>query len=347
MKYYIKRLNSQELGSVDESGKPKRGRYLYIAKSPDVLSMFPPLSETSLNDFASLPIVPLRDTDGIIYCTFTYHNSRFHGGDSTGGRGRDEYRIYLSQELEGGQNILQTGDILIFREGERLLSTDATGSTEPETQRIFYMKRLAATDPDHPLFTQCTGILKQKGSNANHAVFDGTFAEIEEDIKKFLSVSPDSVTALIPQQTITQTSASTDTKKIADLISSPVMFRDWVLTGYNRLCAVTQTALSGGGFVNLEAAHIKPHSHNGSYLPSNGIALSRDFHWAFDKGLFTLTDELKIMVHTDAEGDLLRNYDGKKIYVPDDPFFQPALDSIKYHRENVYGLFKKTGTLAL
>lgn len=59
-------------------------------------------------------------------------------------------------------------------------------------------------------------------------------------------------------------------------------------------------------FMNLEAAHIWPRSHKGLYLPSNGIALCRDMHWAFDKGMFTIGDDFKVIVHPDVESDYLQ-----------------------------------------
>lgn len=49
MKYYLKRLGHQELGSV-KNGKAQRGRYIYISKDKNVLDIFPPLSKTVTND---------------------------------------------------------------------------------------------------------------------------------------------------------------------------------------------------------------------------------------------------------------------------------------------------------
>lgn len=39
MKYYLKRLGHQELGSV-KNGKAQRGRYIYISKDKNVLDIF-------------------------------------------------------------------------------------------------------------------------------------------------------------------------------------------------------------------------------------------------------------------------------------------------------------------
>lgn len=51
------------------------------------------------------------------------------------------------------------------------------------------------------------------------------------------------------------------------------------------------------------------------------------------------------MVHPKATSDYLRSFDGKKIRLPQNPFFIPDLNNVKYHRDNVYGLFLTTGRL--
>jgi predicted restriction endonuclease len=66
-------------------------------------------------------------------------------------------------------------------------------------------------------------------------------------------------------------------------------------------------------------------------------------HWAFDKGFFTLTKDYKVLVHPRIESDWLRSYDGMHLSLPDNPFFQPATESIEYHNKNIYGLFLTSG----
>ena len=56
MKYYLKRLGHQELGSV-KNGKAQRGRYIYISKDKNVLDIFPPLCKTVTNDSSNNSIV--------------------------------------------------------------------------------------------------------------------------------------------------------------------------------------------------------------------------------------------------------------------------------------------------
>jgi len=117
------------------------------------------------------------------------------------------------------------------------------------------------------------------------------------------------------------------------------------MVGYETLCAVTGTVIRYESFFNLEAAHIKPKSHGGLFLPNNGIALCRDMHWAFDKGFFTLSMNNTVIVHPNINSEWLRSFDGKSIRVPKDPFFRPSIENIEYHSRNVYGLFLTSGRL--
>ena len=108
MKYYLKRLGHQELGSV-KNGKAQRGRYIYISKDKNVLDIFPPLSKTVTNDSSIIPIIPLyQKVAKKIYCNYIYHNDKYNVSGGT----RNEYRIYCNGALEGKQLLFQPDDIL-------------------------------------------------------------------------------------------------------------------------------------------------------------------------------------------------------------------------------------------
>ena len=52
----------------------------------------------------------------------------------------------------------------------------------------------------------------------------------------------------------------------------------------------------------LEAAHIIPVSHVGSYTTDNGILMTPDLHKAFDDGVFTTIDEdYNLVIYKDVE----------------------------------------------
>lgn len=92
-------------------------------------------------------------------------------------------------------------------------------------------------------------------------------------------------------------------------------FRRNVLRAYDERCALTGLKLiNGGGRAEAEAAHIRPVEASGPDAVQNGLALSSTIHWMFDRGLISLTDDLRILVSrqiNDAESvTLLLNRDG-------------------------------------
>lgn len=86
-------------------------------------------------------------------------------------------------------------------------------------------------------------------------------------------------------------------------------------------------------------------SSKGLYLPSNGIALCRDMHWAFDKGMFTIDDNFKVIVHPEVESNYLKKYNRKSLFIPENAFFRPDINNLHYHQTHIYGLFKTSGSL--
>ena len=116
-------------------------------------------------------------------------------------------------------------------------------------------------------------------------------------------------------------------------------FRIRVMAAYNYTCALTcyrLTTISGKSIV--DAAHIHQFSDSRNNDPRNGIALSKNAHWLFDNGLWTLTDDYRVIV---AEGQfteagtthkMLREYHGQNILLPADPAYWPSLIHIAWHR---------------
>ena len=78
-------------------------------------------------------------------------------------------------------------------------------------------------------------------------------------------------------------------------------FRKLVLRAYGERCAITGLRLiNGGGRAEAEAAHIRPVGEHGPDIVTNGLALSGTVHWMFDRGLISLSDELRILVSRQA-----------------------------------------------
>ena len=326
--YYLKRCCSQELGSVERTGVPQRGRYLLTSMSEEILSFFPPLSKEQLNDSAILPVIPLYSGEKV-YCNYVYHNDKYHG--STARLPRNEYRFYLNKSLEGDSLRFTTGDIVVFRKEE---------ITEDDIKQTVYLMDLV-----HPgeteYYNRLNTIIDEYSLTAGgYGLYRGLIDIFENKVESVLENQPsvkidDSVTTKI---------INTSANAIADLFN-PSSFRDFVMLGYGNRCAITGTVIQCKSYSNLEAAHIWPKSHGGLLMPNNGIALCRDMHWAFDKGFFTLNDNLQIQVHPDVESDYLLSFNGKSIRKPDNSFFIPDPTNLNYHQNNVYGLFLTSGRL--
>lgn len=64
-----------------------------------------------------------------------------------------------------------------------------------------------------------------------------------------------------------------------------------------------------------------------------------------DKGMFTVDDNLKVVVHPEVESDYLKQYNNKSLYIPENAFFRPDINNLRYHQRHILGLFKTAGSL--
>jgi len=330
--YYIKKLKFQELGSPKSDGTVARGRYMLISKNNE--GFFPPLSTTELNDAMLLPIVPPNSNEKV-YCTFVYHNDKYHG--STAKQPRDEFRLYLNTKIDPERSFFKPNDIVVF---EKIQTDDLTN---------LYKMHLFNSTSEH--YSLLDGIIENSEQRGGHAIYHQKLEFISEyqvsDLEYLETVIPDEVKKDAEKrqnQAKEESTTKIEETKGANLFNS-VSFRDFVLLGYGNKCAITGEAIFYKKLINLEAAHIKPKSHSGSFLPCNGIALSRDMHWAFDRGMFTIDEEYRVNVHTDVKDTLLAKYDKQIITLPIEDFFKPEKAFLNYHKDNIFGLFKYAGVM--
>lgn len=331
--FYIKKLGSQELGSPKPDGTISRGRYIYISK--ECAGFFPYLSKLQNNDTVVLPIVtPFSDAK--IYSRLVYHNDKYNIPRGT----RDEYRLYLNKDLDQDRRYFKVDDIVVFERFDKIVKNSVSS---------LYFVYIFNITSQHYIFLN--EIIDHSEIRGNHALYTGdlnfipvsTFDEEERAVVIPEDVKQEAVQA---QNEIIekQEEASIEDIRGANLFNS-VSFRDFVLLGYNYKCAITEKSIVWNSLNNLEAAHIQPRAHLGTFLPCNGIALSRDMHWAFDKGFITISDEFTVIVHEEVKNSMLRDFSGKKLIVPTDPFFQPEKKYLEHHRSNIFGLFLRSGSI--
>lgn len=111
---------------------------------------------------------------------------------------------------------------------------------------------------------------------------------------------------------------------------------------YNYTCCVSGLkiiTLFDAQFV--DACHIIPFSKSGNDTVSNGISLSPTLHRAFDRGLFTVDEDYKIIVSSifSESGNTqygLKQFHGQKIILPDNELFYPDIRNFGWHRKNTF-----------
>lgn len=331
--FFIKKLGRQEMGSPirrpDGSLQFQRGRYMLISK--EFYGFFPHLSKTVLNDSTALPILT-DHSDEIIYAQYVYHNSKHVDTAHVVGAPRDESRIYINSKLDNDKTLFMPNDIVVIM---RCRDNDIP----------FYV--LHIFDALSPFYS----FWNDKLAGHTYAVWEGEDAPTFD--KEF--VLPNKSASIIGDRKVEE-AIEMQQQQALDSINAPNIevsmganlfnsrtFHDFVMMAYGGKCAVTRRVISCNGFNNLEAAHIMPQAHNGSFLPCNGIAMSRDMHCVFDKGFFTLEDDYTIIIHPDVlqTDSYINEYNGRKIYIPEVDYFRPHPQFLKHHRDNVYGTFRQ------
>ena len=331
------------MGSLELDGKPKRGRYFLISK--DCLEFFPHLSSVALNDKAPVFVVPTYNDDNIkVLCTIDYHNQKYSLFNYAGNNPRNEVRLYMNQKIDPDL-YFRTNDLAIFEK------------FEVNNEIIYSLTRVSPTEEGYDSLIQYLSVNARKPYCSN-AILNGEIKfirkpdiendmqiEVSNDAEQYLS---DASTDILMHE---DDDALMDEQQMgADLFNS-VTFRQFVLLAYKNRCAITRNAICYGNLCNLEAAHIKPQAHNGKFLPCNGIAMSRDMHFAFDKGFFTIDRDYKVLVAHQLEGsDFYKEYNGVQIYVPRVDYFRPHKSFLDYHREHIFETFsqirQQTGSIS-
>jgi putative restriction endonuclease len=119
-------------------------------------------------------------------------------------------------------------------------------------------------------------------------------------------------------------------------------FRRAIVRIYRHRCAFCGVKLiTVDGHSAVEAAHIIPWSLTHNDDLHNGLALCKLCHWTFDEGLIGVSARYQVLVSTEMRlasntpGHLL-TLESRPILGPDEPNLFPALDSLAWHRANVF-----------
>jgi hypothetical protein len=123
-----------------------------------------------------------------------------------------------------------------------------------------------------------------------------------------------------------------------------VAFRGIVLGNYGYTCAVTGQRFHSVQHVEADGAHIIGKDVHGTDDPRNGVALSKSAHWAFDCGIFTISDQYEVVVNPKASGASIAQFPAievnrRKILLPEDSYYWPHPEALAWHKHEVFDRF--------
>jgi putative restriction endonuclease len=116
-------------------------------------------------------------------------------------------------------------------------------------------------------------------------------------------------------------------------------FARQVREAYAGTCALTGLRVAnGGGWLEMEAAHILPVERMGPDSVRNGLALSRTMHALFDRGFVTLRDDYSIVTSTThpLPEKILSLLVHGPARVPESRQLRPHPEFLRYHREHIF-----------
>ncbi|MBL7815451.1 MAG: HNH endonuclease [Saprospiraceae bacterium] len=117
------------------------------------------------------------------------------------------------------------------------------------------------------------------------------------------------------------------------------LFKREVPKKYKFTCCVSRLSVdvTFNSTTLIEACHIEPFSVSYIDTISNGLALSPTLHAAFDRGLFTISDEYKVIVSKKFKESKsphgLQQFNGQQILLPDLTLHFPDLERLAWHRK--------------
>ena len=317
MEFFIKKLKSNESGYSGNIPN-RRGKFILIPK--DCYEFFPQHSAKYHNDITLVNLITPQGN--IISRKYDWHNAKYHINSREDlNRDHDEKRLYRSKSLDKDLDL------------DRDVFFICCKSDDSEEYKSFSVTDL---DENYAYLNEKF----KKPQIVKDKVIDKIFNTKFESLKSF------DKRVIIEEDIIESFSDERPSTAKVDLILSEAQFRELVMKAYGSKCCLREESIVYGDKIILEAAHIKPKRdpHYGPNIPSNGLALSIDLHRMFDEGMWTISEEMKVLVHPKLQDQhLLGIYQNKSIspLIPGS-FYQPDPEFLEFHRNSEFGKFDKT-----
>ena len=345
--FIIKKLGHQELAyknATTNTPGVSRGQYFLVSKKH--LDFFPLLKKEIPQDLQILNIVS-HGSNLPSQAKYIYDNDKFHG--STANSPRNEHRINLNLKINQHKEVYLKDDIVIFKKETFL-------NEEGDDELAFVMTRFreSINPVDYLLLINLLDQKRESYNSRNYAnVSEDDLLEITDNKERIFSrvmsrdpIIPQTDNALLRLKELHN--GSTFKKEDNELKSLEKQIKRIVFEKYDYKCLVSGLGYKWKEFAGIKTtwkgitgAHIKPRAHGGEYSSKNIIPLLEPIHQLFDRGIFTINNDLSIEIHQNALSDpLLSNfheYHKKKLDIPNG--IELSLDFIQHHRKEVYGNF--------
>ncbi len=296
------------LAANDTSSAPGHQGGVVIPKK--LWEYFPPLNQETSAQTPTREIILLADLfDGP---TFLARVQTRYQHQTWGGKRTPEGR--LTSNLNRLRDLASAGDMMLFSRNLEEVNTIKIELLRKGSQHFEDVARIAAESR--------SGFLGEKPVSN----FEIEAAAEEEAI---VEASPFTMFSDVVERKVSTTLR----------IARSTVFRANVLDAYDNSCAVTgRSIVSPRGSHGIDAAHIVPLALRGRNDVRNGLALSKELHWAFDAGLFGF-NEKKVVVPNSVKNinrnQFLRELVGKVLRSPCGFNLAASDDALTWHRENV------------
>jgi putative restriction endonuclease len=156
-----------------------------------------------------------------------------------------------------------------------------------------------------------------------------------EEVKKEIVYDPAETYA---RKVIRKFEQMTRAEREEEIILRSHIFKNAILEQYDHRCAVSGMKIAFTGNVSMvDACHIVPFAESYDDTITNDIALSPTFHRAFDRGLITVTDDYKIIVHSKVKDYYpqvgIQQFHSQPLQLPSDARFYPSPEKLAEHRK--------------
>ncbi|MGK7923151.1 MAG: HNH endonuclease [Trichodesmium sp.] len=173
------------------------------------------------------------------------------------------------------------------------------------------------------------------------------FSNNQKDIKELIAINEkfqqdddreeSSINLLNPQQRQPKS-------YIRKSLLRDAFFRKAVVHSYDYKCAFCRMKVTMSIQQNIvDGAHIKPFAKFYDNRINNGISLCKNHHWAFDKGLFTISDDYdyRIILSNNFQEESpnskpMKEFNDNQLWLPSENKYFPRIEALQWHRQNVF-----------